>query len=523
MPTTGQVGRARAALGYVFYCFMFVAAAAAASWPTFVNGQPFLLSDTVTYIREADAAIYKLTGSATDWTQRYVDRFETSRAGSQENAMAPGAKQRPVIISGRSIYYGAFLYTMDRLAGLRFAAFAQALLAVACIYGTFRRFAHREKAWVFLLLVGGLSAISSLAYFSSYLVPDLFAALAILAAAHLCTARPPLSRRALIFWTAVACLSALFHSANIAILAVILMVAVGTRLLRGSPAFSRLSLIALSIFVGVAGERVFDLSVEHQFGSPPVRPPFLAARLIADGPGVAYLRETCPSSGFDLCRYIDRFPTARNYPYSDTFLWSADPRIGAFSAVEPDERRRMAAEETRFAVAVLKAHPVAVIENGARDVAAQAIRWGLSDFNDTAAKRDYKGKNLPARVMREQRETPAFRETMPVEPFRTLTLITALASLVLIARAFRTDTDKSAQTFVAVLLVGIVANVIICGSLSTPHDRYLMRVAWLLPLGVFVIAAVRSTQTSRSQLPTDRESPQDGSVEHEGSSSGLPQ
>ena len=38
-------------------------------------------------------------------------------------------------------------------------------------------------------------------------------------------------------------------------------------------------------------------------------------------------------------------------------------------------------------------------------------------------------------------------------------------------------------------LLGWIANVAICGALSTPHERYNMRVIWLLPIAASVIVA----------------------------------
>lgn len=460
---------------YFLAALSVIAATIALSWPTIINGQPFLLSDTMTYIRGADAAVYRLTGSKTDWTPRFSERFEAKTANTHPRTAA----EPPVIIAGRSVYYGAFLYAMDRLAGLRLAALAQAFLAAVCLYATVRRFIRRDQASepAFLLVTLALSGTSSVAFFASYLVPDLFAALGILAAANLCTA--PLTRPGAIFWTNIVCLSAAFHTANISILAVMLVVGLVVR----APAAW---LIAFGVIVGIASEAAFNIAVERQFGNAPVRPPFVEARLIADGIGATYLRETCPSSGFALCRYTNRFPAHRDWPYSDSFLWSTDQSSGVFSAVEPNERRRIAAEQSRFALAVVIAHPIVVIENASRDIAEQASRWRLDEFNPNATQWAEFAAGLPPRVMQEQRGTLAFRQAMPVTPFEALALATAFASLLLVAGTFRTA-DKRAQTFAALLLVGIAADVAICGALSTPHGRYLMRIVWLLPVAAFTL------------------------------------
>ena len=77
--------------------------------------------------------------------------------------------------------------------------------------------------------------------------------------------------------------------------------------------------------VGVAGEAAFSAAVARVTGFAPVRPPFLSARLVEDGPGLDYLRAHCAGGGasFALCRYRDRLPLA-----SDIFLWSGAPGPG---------------------------------------------------------------------------------------------------------------------------------------------------------------------------------------------------
>ena len=49
--------------------------------------------------------------------------------------------------------------------------------------------------------------------------------------------------------------------------------------------------------------------------------------MVADGPGEAYLRSSCPDSGFAACRFIDRLPTT-----ADKFLWSSDAANGGVFA-----------------------------------------------------------------------------------------------------------------------------------------------------------------------------------------------
>ena len=39
------------------------------------------------------------------------------------------------------------------------------------------------------------------------------------------------------------------------------------------------------------------------------------------------------------------------------------------------------------------------------------------------------------------------------------------------------------------ILLALAANVVICGGMSTPHARYMMRIVWLLPLALVAFAS----------------------------------
>ena len=108
-----------------------IVAAGALMWPALYNGQPFFFPDTTAYIRAPDAALQKLTGLSSPWTQLEDD-------GSAANAQAPpGEVPAPpsvssikdkTVLSGRSVYYGALLYLGDRFGHFWFTVLVQAVL-----------------------------------------------------------------------------------------------------------------------------------------------------------------------------------------------------------------------------------------------------------------------------------------------------------------------------------------------------------------------------------------------------------
>ena len=454
-------------------------------WPTVVNRGPFFLADTTSYVRGGDAAAYQLFGAKTDWTGRFFDRYQPQQKPAPEMIARPATGDGPpVTLAGRSIYYGAFLYVADGIAGLSFAAALQALLAAVCIFWTVDRFSRRSISTFrpFLLVTVFLAIASSAAYFTGYLTPDLMSALGILAAAHLLCPDPPLKRRQTGLWFAILCLSALAHSSNILILLITIGVLLFARLRWRSIGWRPIGLLACAVIVGIGGEMLFHTAVRTLSGNAPVRPPFLMARLIADGPGLAYLKRTCPENGLVLCRHMDGMSSS-----SDDFLWADKPSAGVFSAVGNDERRRIAGEELRFVLAVAADRPIDVLLSSARSALDQAGRWRLSEFNNARAQDEEILARLPPRVAHQFAGTLSYRNAMPVRPVERLSQAAAVASLAwMLWTLIRRLGDDNLRLFLVVLLIGVVADIVVCGAISTPHDRYLMRVLWLIPLGAAI-------------------------------------
>ena len=464
-------------------------------WPTVINRGPFFLSDTTTYVRGGDAAAYQLFGARTDWSGRFFVRYPPEQEPAP-NTNAPQAKDEgaPVTLAGRSIYYGAFLYVADRIAGLAFAAALQALLAAVCIFWTVDRFSRRSATSFkpFLLVTAFLAIASSVGYFTGYLTPDLMSALGILAAAHLLCPAPPLKGRQTGIWFAILCWSALAHSSNILILLITSGVLLVARLKWRSIGWRPIGLLACAVIVGFGGELIYHTAVKTLSGNAPVRPPFLMARLIADGPGREYLKRTCPRNGFVLCRHMDGISTS-----SDAFLWAERPGAGVFSAVGNDERRRIAGEELRFVAAVAADRPIDVLLSSARSALDQAGRWRLSEFNNAPAQDEEIVAKLPPRVARRFASTLSYRDAMPVRPVEILSLAAAIAGVAWILwTILRRTGDGNLRVFLVVLLIGVAADIVVCGAYSTPHDRYLMRVLWLIPLGAAIsLLRVRTGET----------------------------
>ncbi|WP_159873374.1 hypothetical protein [Novosphingobium sp. 9U] len=147
-------------------------------WPAILHGDVFGFNDTVSYLRGADTVWAKLTG--------HSDAFFATPVSD----IAPGAtKAEPgMVLYGRSLYFGLFLYLGLLAKSFWVPVVLQALAAGAAIVGIVRHFvdpAHERAFARTCLAAFALLALTPLPFFVCFLMPDLVVGLAIPVAALL--------------------------------------------------------------------------------------------------------------------------------------------------------------------------------------------------------------------------------------------------------------------------------------------------------------------------------------------------
>ena len=479
------------------------------AWPALLNGAPFFFPDTSHYIRAADAAVVSLTGHRSSWSDRLLEApsAPAANASGPDAASPPGADPalatataippqiRPArtVLTGRSIYYGAFLYAGLEGLGRFGPVFLQSAIAVGTValflFGaTASLTPGRRQRWIWSGLIA-VGLLSPLPFFVSRLMPGAFTGPLILAFVSLILFGAHYGRLARTFLFMVAAAAITFHISHILL---ILSVGGGALLLNLGQRQGwtlRLLLPTSLILIAIAAQMLFSAAVTRTLGAPPTAPPFLSARLIADGPGYRYLETHCNPPKFLLCGYRDRMPQP-----SDIMLWSEDPREGIFSTLGEDSKRQLGGEDVRFYLAVLREYPGEVIGSIIRSSGEQALAFDLDHFNYVAEHREGARSHLPPEIFSWVERSAAYRGTVPVAPTIFVTIAVTLLSLILLAAGFASRTGRASwrspgAAAALLILLALAANVVICGGMSTPHARYLMRIVWLLPLAVIAFAA----------------------------------
>ena len=523
-------------------------AAVAMMWAALVNGQPFFTPDTQAYVRGPDVAVVKLLGArfASPWARQEPPGAHVAAKAGPKAAHSYDDNE---VLAGRSIYYGALAYLGQLTGGFWLTVFVQGL-AVAWLAEMALRASGLRSLPAYAAAMALLALATPAPFFVADLMPDIWSGVAIGAMALLFAMPKRLKRLDLAALTAMTVFAAMAHNSHVLIIAGMMAAGVGLwfarsalRLPDADPRFA-LAVGGLALACAVAGTMLFSAMVKHSVGAPPITPPFLTARVIADGPGRLYVREHCKDRRFAVCAFADRLAGTD----TDGFLWDENPKTGVFAIASPAQRRALATEQTRFALASTLAHPWQQAKASARNVALQLVQTDLDDF-------DYKPNvlaelraDLPPEPRARLETSLAAHRGWPIgalwaEQAAAIWLSLWVIGWSLVAppstfpasssgssrgsRAASSPTPAARQRptrgrldprdepeddgdrrgvrhgrrFALLAVVGVLANTVACGVLSDLYGRYQARCIWVLPLAAAILAA-QALHARRLRIPS---------------------
>ncbi|MBL0925767.1 MAG: hypothetical protein IBJ12_15045 [Sphingomonadaceae bacterium] len=463
------------------------------SWPALYNGAAFFFPDTQTYLRGAGTSVYELTGWETDWSDRHslvreaVENPEDGGGRATDTAEDDPQQLAHPVLLGRSVYYGLLILPFLTLFGSLGGVFVQAGLAVLVIWITLRALGLGQgghHAIRVLAAAAALAAFTSLPFFVSLLMPDVFTGFAVAMALSALIGWKRLGTFEKVALASIAGFASMFHSSNILILGAMLVLGLAVWLFGRGVQIAGIMVLAIAATTGVVSERIFMRAVEAQLGEPPIRPPFLTARLINEGPALKLLRERCPQIGLEACHFRDRMPQD-----SDTFLWSLRPAEGVFSVESHAVQRRLAEQDSRLAWETFRAYPIEVIRHSAVASVRQLFMVKADIFNLHPSEVG----ELPPRYAQELSRSRSAAGKMPMQFFDIGIYVTALMAAGLLLFILVRGRSREHRVAAFLLFGTIFANALITGALSKPHNRYNARLLWVLPLaaGAIIISSKR--------------------------------
>ena len=420
-----------------------LAGAALLAWPALVNGYPLVFSDTAGL---ADMGLEPNMG----WDKPWV--------------------------------YGPLIVLLHWSRSLWGVVAGQVLVVSAVLWLVGRTIvgggALRHIALCAVLAIG-----SAAPWFATFVMPDIFAPLAVLCVVLL--AWGWLGRLGTAGVMLLGTIAIAVHLAHLIVAAGCLVAVLLAR-----P--RRLLVCAVPLVAALAWLVGSNIVGNGVVGVSPYGSVFALARLQADGPGADYLRSVCPAAGYRVCAWADQLPMD-----SDDFLWSPDGPVWAheFGPI------LFAPETARIVPAILRYDPLGVARAAVLNAARQSV---LVRVGDTLGPqhlvstvgllmRTYFPPAEMARFMASRQVAGTLPAVAaPLAPLRLVLLVMgAFGTVVLIPVAWRRNPALAGLALTVVL--GVAANAFATGALSAPHDRYGARIAWLLllPPLLVVLNAIR--------------------------------
>ncbi len=468
----------------------------------FAGGRPSVFFDTDGYYLMGENAVQAL------------ERLPGALTGDPKALTTPVSDDDQIdvtIMGARSPAFGLFLFGFYKLGGIWLVAGAQALICAWTLYLLWRAAAPAAPLWTYLALAAGLAAGSTLPFFATFIMPDVFAGVAAAGFVILTVFGQRLSRPETAGVVLILAFAYAVHTSHIlTALAVMVPAALLFWWFKAPkwPVARGYALVFTAMALAVLSGKAYQDAFTSRTGMVQHRPPFLMARVLADGPGREYVRKVCkgPDDPFVICR-ASQAPLTR----SDDILWEENPLIGAFNALKsPELQLRMEAEEGAFVKGAVLNDPwgqfKASMENWADQLTRISVHDPLRDPRQFLANEYWKTTRLVEMIVSPEQCKPIGPGCKPPFDMRLTKhwheLVMTLAALFAAWRLSRPDVradlcDREAPwsraatpLTVAVLILAamLVLNAGVCGIISGAFSRYQARIVWIWPASAGLIA-----------------------------------
>jgi hypothetical protein len=486
---------------------------------TAIMGRPSVFTDTDDYYAQGRSVVRALD----KWVLHGVPIVNWDDA-RYRMTHADGGDEEPVHNQdgARSAYYGVSLYLIETLGTLWLLAFLQAATAAGLLYALWRAAAPRARDWSYFAMMGALAAGSTLPVFASFAMPDVFAGFAAICTVLLMVYpdrfKWPMQLGLWLILTA----AMNFHTSNLitsVCLTAASLLALGWVHTTWSDLLKRGLTVLAAAVIALSASGLYARLVQLRSGDELGHPPFLTARVLADGPGRIYLAKACrDSSPYAICVF-------KWLPLDDSedILWSDDPDRGIFNLSEFRFRQTMEHQDVKFALASTLNDPLGQLKVSLDNWRRQIFNTRLDEplLNPGFYLHDpyWKTTNLPRLIHSVGPgcgRTPGdCAEWFDPEALAVIDGVIAFSAAVFVLfrlwqvgfvtlwrrRDFE-DPLFRAGVAATLLLTAVILNAAVCGALSGPFPRYQARIVWLFTAAALVLEiAVRATGRPLRRAP----------------------
>lgn len=425
------------------------------AWPALFNRYPLLYPDSITYLGDG----------------RLV--------------------ARAIFLHRLSEYYGmrSFFYSLGILpwhwnvTAWPIVGF-QAMLTAYVLWLVVRSLLPRRTVLCYLILVALLSLLTSMDWFVSLIMPDILGPLLYLCIYLLVFARETLSRAERLVVIPIAWWGIVSHASHLILatgLCILLVLLLALRFQWMRDRWRAVGQVAMIVLFAAVSQLALHA---YLYGQPSLngeRPPFLMARIIADGPGLWYLQQHCPDAKFVLCDHLQELPQD-----PDVFLWGEK---GVWANADDATTTRLRQEEMPFVLATLRAYPAAQLSKSLSNFGQQLRIFGFYLFGPSDWMTEEFASVLPGERSQYLQGRQA-QDDLSLEFFTSVQNWAVVASLVIITvfipRIWRNRPARLIGLGI-VIVSTVVANALVTGTLSMVEDRLQSRVVWLIPLLAIIL------------------------------------
>ncbi|MEA2906929.1 MAG: hypothetical protein QOI12_4316 [Alphaproteobacteria bacterium] len=393
----------------------------------------------------------------------------------------------------RSTVYALFLTALSR-PDFWPAVLAQAAATVWIVTLVLRVHGFGQRTRVLIVTIAALTLLTALPWLASQLITDVFAGLAVLALYLLVARADALARWERLALFVFLGFAAATHNATLAVLAA--LIGAGVLVALFDPrvvSFRGLGRGALALVLGAALLVAANYAVARQLAWTPGGIALSFGRMLQDGIVKRFLVEHCPDARFKLCDHLAELPDD-----ADVFFWgeSLFDRLGRFRALDAEMRTIVLESLSAYPGLQLKAAVAATV----KQVVRVATGYGLNTevWHTYGMIENFAPAKLPAmKAARQQRGELGFTAINRVHvPLAWASMLLLLGVIALgIARARYADLGVLA----AAVTLALLANAVVCGVLSSPHDRYGARLVWLASLVLLMVPWRAGKQEAAAQ------------------------
>ncbi|MCB2135910.1 MAG: hypothetical protein KDE08_08200 [Rhodobacteraceae bacterium] len=470
-----------------------------------INGRPLFYFDTMGYISQGHSALRQLGWKAESPLEgRPVEVFEESKDSSSPALTKIQADN--TVDGSRSTIYAILAGALARL-GVLEGLIALNVVAVITALWVPMRVAARH--WTSGFTVGQTIAVpllaaslGSLPFYVAYLMPDTFAPVLLIVMATFAVFARQMTVWEILLCLALGALAIMSHLSHLAIgVLMVPVVALVSVLLARRRWWLAPALALVIVGIGFSEQSVLRSAAKAVSDSIVVVKPYITARLIQDGPGMRYLQTHCPDEEIPTCRLYTALMLSDD-PYRLTashIVFETSQNLGSFRLMTPEDQKIVANNQIGFFFDVLLDNPAGTLLALIKNTFTQA-GWVSVDMTLQTDRIVTLHAGIAGLITGEFLHGRITDATSWLGPLTVMQQALYLCSLViiLVLLVMPRRVPPEIKGLAVVLVLGILANALVCGGISQPATRYGARVIWLLPLAATIMLVFRKSQARRA-------------------------